>query len=234
MASQKSIILHYHLFKNAGTSFDEMLKINFGSAWSEAEFPDETGNNSALVAKWIAASPGISAIGSHTAIGPLPIVENVRIYSVLFLRDPVSRIASAYRFERRQQSDTVGSRLARENDLEGYVRGRLAIPGDRQCRNFQVRRLAAFVMTREPELERARRALRMLSFVGKVEAYADSVERFVRRVAPAFPGIRPHVTHTNRTDADEEQIPQRVVDLIRDANLDDVRLLETFEAMTPR
>jgi hypothetical protein len=33
------VILHYHLFKYARTSLDEVLQWNFGSAWDEQEFP---------------------------------------------------------------------------------------------------------------------------------------------------------------------------------------------------
>jgi hypothetical protein len=37
-AADRMLILHYHLFKNAGTSIDAMLKHNFGKTWAEHEF----------------------------------------------------------------------------------------------------------------------------------------------------------------------------------------------------
>ncbi len=39
--TQKVIVAHYHLFKNAGTSVDAILAKNFGSNWSKIEFDRE-------------------------------------------------------------------------------------------------------------------------------------------------------------------------------------------------
>jgi hypothetical protein len=139
----RTIILHYHLFKNAGTSLDRILKQNFGDKWVTREFPQNGGNNTEMVADWIRDTPEAIAYSSHTMIGPIPEVAGVRVVSVMLLRDPIERIKSAYRFERKQQADTWGAQLAKEHDFEGYVRARLARPGDRQCRNFQTARLAS-------------------------------------------------------------------------------------------
>src|SRR5690606_24093891 len=132
---ERVVILHYHLFKNAGTSVDRILEYNFPGRWVTAEFKRKPGplGNSDLVAKWIVDNPEAVAFSTHTAWGPIPEKPGVRLISVLFLRDPIERIRSAYRFERQQQADTFGARLAKEHDFEGYVRARLAIPNDRQC-----------------------------------------------------------------------------------------------------
>jgi hypothetical protein len=53
--TERTIILHYHLFKNAGTSVDAILKRNFGDKWVTSEFPPMGGNNTALVEEWIIA-----------------------------------------------------------------------------------------------------------------------------------------------------------------------------------
>ena len=37
ITAPRRIILHYHFFKNAGTSIDKILKSNFGNAWREKE-----------------------------------------------------------------------------------------------------------------------------------------------------------------------------------------------------
>jgi len=34
----RTILIHYHLFKNAGTSLDAVLKENFGDKWITREF----------------------------------------------------------------------------------------------------------------------------------------------------------------------------------------------------
>jgi hypothetical protein len=202
--TERTVILHYHLFKNAGTSFDGILQKNFPGQWTAAEFPG--GDNSMQVAAWIARNPGMVAFSSHTATGPVPVVPGVRIISALFLRDPVARIRSAYLFERRQNAGdaaNLGARLASETDFDGYVRGRLGIAGDRQCRDFHVVRLAQFVRRIAPELQRATEALQRLSFVGEVERFGHSMDRFAALVRPVWPGFDAGHVHLNRSAAEE-------------------------------
>ncbi|NBB81166.1 MAG: sulfotransferase family 2 domain-containing protein [Verrucomicrobia bacterium] len=182
MADERTIILHYHLFKNAGTSVDAILKKNFGDRWVTREFPARGGNNTPLVEDWIRETPEAVAYSSHTMMGPIPQVEGVRVISFMLLRDPIERIRSAYRFERTQEADTWGARLAKEHDFEGYVRARLARPGDRQCRNFQTYRLASLVSGEGSELERAKRALKELTVVGRVEAFDEAMATLQERL----------------------------------------------------
>ena len=181
----RTIILHYHLFKNAGTSVDAILKRNFPGQWVTQEFPTKGGNNTALVEDWIKATPDAVAYSSHTMMGPIPQIEGVRVISFMLLRDPIERIKSAYRFERTQNADTWGARLAKEHDFEGYVRARLARPGDRQCRNFQTYRLASLMPGEGTEHERAQRALAALTVVGRVDEFDAAMER----LTAAYPGF---------------------------------------------
>lgn len=199
--ARRTVILHYHLFKNAGTSLDAILQRNFPGRWVTREFPHE--HNTEDVAEWIAANPQAVAFSSHTAQGPLPRLPDTRIVSVLFLRDPVARIRSAYLFERTQRDDTtdpLGMELAAGQDFEGYVRARLAIPGDRQCRDFHVARLSRFVPGPEPELDRAMAALSCLTVVGQVESFAASVARLALVLRDDFPAFDPRPVHENRSE----------------------------------
>ncbi|MEP4699508.1 MAG: hypothetical protein ABJZ79_00005, partial [Parasphingorhabdus sp.] len=84
----RTILLHYHLFKNAGTSVDHILKANFGDRWVTREFLTNRQDNSAEVAAWIEATPDAVAFSTHTAVGPIPDVPGVRVLSVMMLRDP--------------------------------------------------------------------------------------------------------------------------------------------------
>lgn len=183
MTEDRTIILHYHLFKNAGTSVDAILKRNFAGKWVTREFPQMGGNNTPLVEQWIRDTPEAIAYSSHTMMGPIPKIEGVRVISFMLLRDPIERIKSAYRFERTQAADTWGARLAKEHDFEGYVRARLARPGDRQCRNFQTYRLASMAPGEGTELERAKKALEELTVVGRVEEFGVALERLGSEVA---------------------------------------------------
>jgi len=223
----RTIILHYHLFKNAGTSLDRILQRNFPDQWVTQEFRGI--NNTADVIRWIDANPDAVAFSSHTMMGPLPRIPDVQVFSVMLLRDPVARIRSAYRFERNQQAETLGAVLAKHTDLEGYVRVRLAMPGDRQCNNFQTFRLASLVPGHDPEIERARLALDHLSLVGKVEAFGHSLETLTERLSPWFPDFDAgDEVHANASAPSKTATPEdgALTELLTSVNSDDRTLIE--------
>ncbi|MDF1726212.1 MAG: hypothetical protein P1U53_00550 [Sulfitobacter sp.] len=223
----RTVILHYHLFKNAGTSVDQILRHNFPDEWLGKEFPAKGGDNSALVRDWIVGAPDIHAFSSHTMLGPLPQVPDTRIIPLLMLRDPVARIVSAYHFERQQRADTRGARLAKRHDLEGYVRARLTAPGDRQCRNFQTARLASMVPGTEPEPVRARRAARLIDKVGllgSVASFDASMARLANLLRHRFPGFAAPVTRAN-AGSFRPSLPSHLRRLLEETNAEDLDLL---------
>lgn len=231
----RTVILHYHLFKNAGTSLDQILKDNFGKAWVTREFsssgrPD---GNTPDVEAWIKNNPDAVAFSSHTMMGPLPRIEGVRVISIMLLRDPIERIKSAYRFEQKQESETFGAVLAKHTDFEGYVKVRLSLPHDRQCRNFQTYRLAALVPGADPELERAKRGLERLTVVGFVSDFTHALERLTVAIADAFPDFRGAEIHSNRsTSGHRLELEEELEALLRRYNADDLALLGNYAQST--
>lgn len=175
----RKVILHYHLFKNAGTSLDAAFKENFkGDEWVTAEFPGQPVKNREMVKQWIIDNPQAKCFSSHTAILPPPKIEGVEVLPVIFMRHPIDRIASAYAFEKKQGGDSFGAVLARNTDFKGYVETRLSLPHDRQCRNFHMQRFATMFGEKQgTEFERAKMAVEKLPFVGIVEDFAGSLER---------------------------------------------------------
>lgn len=227
----RTVILHYHLFKNAGTSLDRVLQQNFDTGWVEAEFPIKKGDNSDLVAEWIADTPEAVAYSSHTAMGPVPQIKGVRVLPVMFLRDPVARIRSAYAFERKQGSESWGSKLARKTDLAGYVQARMEKPQDRQVQNFQTWRLAQMRPSAEPELARAKAALGDLALVGLVEDFSGSMRRLATLLAPDFPdfywtALRANTGTPPPTEANDPDLEA----VLKAENADDLALLEAARA----
>jgi hypothetical protein len=196
----RTVLFHYHLFKNAGTSFDRILKQNFGTGWAGAEFDMVGNNNTRQLEAWIAETPAAQAYSTHTAVGPMPQVAGVEIIPVLFLRDPIDRIQSAYRFEKNQPVDNWGANLAKQHDLAGYVENRLARKGDRQCRNFQTARLASLMPGAGTEIDRALRALALIhsrGLIGLVDDFDASIARLFQRIQPSFPAFSWKSTKAN-------------------------------------
>ena len=223
----RTILLHYHLFKNAGTSLDHLLQANFADQWVTREFPGQ--NNTAQVRQWIEDTPDAVAFSSHTMMGPLPQVPGVRILSVMLLRDPIARIRSAYRFEHKQVSDGFGAVLARHTSYDGYVRVRLAMPWDRQCRSFQTWRLASLVPGEGSELDRAKEAVTRLSLVGRVEGFDSFLSDLHAMLEPVYPDFKLASVHSNRSGEVKSKTAHDDPDLqslLQKANADDLALLD--------
>jgi len=229
------VVVHHHLFKNAGTSFDALLRENFGPAWDTREFGPHGEND---FRAWVEDSRHVTVFSSHTApIVPLSL-PGVTVLQCVLLRHPIDRIKSAYVFESKQDADTEGARFARSHSFAEYVQHRMDLPNDSQCRNFHVRRLSAYVSPRAgcvSPLERALVAVDTLPFVGIVEEFDESMRRFddlVRPFVPEFKLIRAHVNASRSLGASlpatlrgiREELGEEIFERLVAANLDDIRL----------
>lgn len=204
----RSVVVHYHLFKNAGTSVDDALKEAFGGSWANVEAdkgllaPDQ-------LADFIRGRPDVGAFSSHTAMFPVPAIEACEIFPIVFLRHPIDRIHSVYEFERKQGAETEGAAAARTMSFADYVAWRLDRPGDYQCRNFHVARLSA-VRPRKATLETALALLDQLPFVGLVEHFDKSIALLNRALGGTFPGVVLRPRHANRSRAGSTSVGERL------------------------
>ena len=230
----RTIILHYHLFKNAGTSLDQILKGHFGTAWVTREFSGPNLRKPDMIKDWIVENPDASVFSSHTMSGPLPHIDGVRILPVMILRDPIARIKSAYKFERQQVSDSLGARLAKKHDLENYVLARLKIENDRQCRNFHMSVLASFTTGSSSELDRAKKSVTMLKslgVIGFVENFEEFVENLASQILPIWPDFTWKNTRSNTSDKSPRlnEDPD-LISLLEKVNADDIELVNWARA----
>jgi hypothetical protein len=241
-SDRRELILHYHLFKNAGTSIDELLRRNFGPRWAIQEFSASRGENAAAVREFIGNNPDLQAISSHTALLPVPQLSGADIFPIIFIRHPVDRLRSAYEFERRQQASTPGARLAKTHDFGGYLRELLRNPRHRQIRNFQTFRLShAGAARKRSEVQRAIVTLGTLPFVGLVERFDESVARLQIRLRPLFPGFGVQPVHRNAASSRQDTLLDRLAKVeetlgkelyreICDANADDLAIYELVDS----
>jgi hypothetical protein len=196
---RRGLLIHYHLFKNAGTSVDAILAKNFGDAWLSTEFPPrKAADHHKAVRTFISDNAHLAAISSHSLLFPVPEIEGIDICPILFIRHPLDRMKSAYEFERRQDATALGAHHVKNLSFAEYIRVRLSTPGDRSCRNFQVSRLAmALPAGGGSEQDRALAALDRLPFVGLVEAFRASAERLQRLVQAMVPPFRSFEVRAN-------------------------------------
>jgi hypothetical protein len=240
----RNVILHYHLFKNAGTSLDETFRANFKAGeWVTREFPSNPHKNRSELQSWIASEVNARCFSSHTAMLPPPKVEGVNVFPVVFLRHPIDRVASVYEFERKQGADTFGSVLARNSDLSRYVEVRLSEVHDHQCRNFHVHRLAAmYPGNHGSELERAIKAAENLPFVGVVSRFDQSLNTLESALQDfGFKGLTLTSTQKNVSRKIDVAMDEKLAEIrsrmspeiyqsLVEANRDDIEFFQTIDS----
>lgn len=230
----RTVIVHYHLYKNAGTSLDASLQRSLGSRWTAYDRPGDI--SSSELEAYITGHPAAAAISSHNALLPPPDPPGVKVIPVLFIRHPLDRIRSIYDFEHAQELPTVGARMAKGLDLAGYVEWRLGRRADRMVRDFHVSRLAP-AGAGATESARALDAIARLPFVGLVEEFGRSVRELQALVRPSFPEMRLRDLRLNRTANIDRSLDARIRRLrsalgkelferLSEANQDDMILWE--------
>ena len=236
--SQKIIIAHYHLFKNAGTSVDQVLEHNFGAAWQKIEFKKiKKQSNSRLVRDWLLKHQSLSAFSSHTAMFPLPKIADISLIPIVFLRHPIDRLWSVYKFERKHKKILNESiRLAQKYNFAGYLNYLLDQPQNRSCRNFQTYRFSWLNSNQNlTELERALKGLTQIPIVGIVEKFDLSMKLYQNAIAQHYPSFKFEPVHKNVTSQRNltlteklELIPSELdsatYNRLLDANQDDLQL----------
>lgn len=213
LRGNRKVIVHYHIYKNAGSSVDRILDKNFGrTAWIKWEGNGSNASPEALSAL-IKSRTEVIAISSHVADISSPEIDGTNIYPVLFLRHPLDRISSVYNFERRQEKDGPGPNQAKQLDLRAYVEWRL--DHDRLFKNYQTMRLAAWFNSPEkrllPELTRALKALAELPFFGLVEQFDESILRLESWLKTDFPGFKCESVRDNATSSSDVTLEQKLI-----------------------
>lgn len=205
----RRVIAHLHLFKNAGTSVERGLRANFGSRWVSY---DKTQSNARIsvheLANYLVEHPHIGAISSHQLRPPLDSVGALVLDPLVFLRNPIDRIRSAYEFERTQAADTPSATAARSMDFIDWIDFHHA-RGSSQCANFQCMALTALradngaprvhAFSVQDHLESAIATLDQLPVIGLVEHYDASCAALTAALASVHPGFELQPTRANTT-----------------------------------
>ena len=201
----RNIIVHYHIFKNAGSSIDRILSENFGPAWSTVEGKTPTSLlNTADLKNFLNEHLDLQAVSSHLARPPMP--EGMNVLPIVMLRHPLDRAASVYLHERRAPSRVKSSEIAKVQDIRGYVKWCLderqgRAEGGVVIRNYQVVHLSAAsfrhnhiykIEAERADLREAMEFLRALPFFGIVDNFDMSLrvlEHLARPIWPKFTAV---------------------------------------------
>jgi len=213
MARARNIILHYHIFKNAGSTFSMALERNFGHSFAQLHAPhhDERISGDQLL-NFVHVRPDIIAISSHHLSPPAPATDSVQFHEVLLLRDPLDRIRSMYDFYRRAAITddplTLEAKcVALPEFLEYLIETRQNLVTNAQTN------VVANAGTKIPgnyDLNRALATLRATAVVGVVENFDFCVLEAEHSLRPLFPELDLSYVRENVTPFRAKELQSRL------------------------
>lgn len=208
MVETPPLILHHHIFKNAGMSIDYSLKKYFGNSWSalEGAHARDIVSESDLWG-FIKDRPTLSAISSHTL---RPIAHAKNIFPIVFIRHPVLRARSVYLFTKKDKTQPNHKEISSQTFPEFIEWALSSEPknGGVVIKNYQVIHLSS-ASFRVPcildaqataiDLIQAEDFLMQLPAYGIVENFEISIKNYEFVLNKFFKGIKFENVRLNST-----------------------------------
>jgi hypothetical protein len=187
------VLLHYHIFKNAGSTIEEILEHSFGDRFAKHETAGWDGliSNTDML-EFLNARSSLRAFSSHQIRHPLPQVPGYLFFDICFLRDPIDRIRSIYFYFRRKPIPMYPiSDLANRYQLGDFVAAMIQ-EFPLFVTNVQVNLLACGGHSDDPntsDLEVALQRVHMTAFLGVVDCFDQSAKAGAYALRCAFPDL---------------------------------------------
>lgn len=187
------VVLHYHIFKNGGSTIDYALRRSFGDAFVDLHGEHDDARLFAQdIVALVGADPSIRAVSSHHTRYPKPHAHGFVFYDICFVRHPLSRIRSLYSYGRTLDPAHWLAQLALAHDEGGFI-AHLVRYLPYMLTDVQINHLvngAAFARAAGPQDLRAALAiLEDMSVPGVVELFDESLTAAEFFLGPCFPQI---------------------------------------------
>jgi hypothetical protein len=231
------IYIHIHIPKNAGTTFNGILRRQFGHRYIDV---GETWPGQVLSAdekaQVLARNAEARCISSHSFRYPAPPTPGVEYRYITFLRHPLGRLVSLYAFEKQVAANNPSHSSHRS--MEEWVESRLQ--EDNALTNFQTFHLLGLPAPGELDLEQAYRLVDSFFLVGIVESFDPSLLLLANRMRRPYYNYayrKDNVTRSSERFPVTDALKQRLLDLNSlDLHLYDYavqRLRQGLAAMPP-
>ncbi len=188
-------LIHFHIFKNAGSSIDRILASSFGAAFGhyETTIPFQALNPEGL-GPFLASNPVLQAVSSHL---PRRFLLLPHCLPIVMLRHPIDRARSVHQFICRDL--TAKDNLVARQGFAAYVDWALGTPGEGiSIRNYQVFHLSGsplrsdnpLLISTVNDLLQAQARIAEWPAFGLVRHFRQSCHFFQTEYAPIFPQLR--------------------------------------------
>jgi len=192
-AGQRFVLVHYHIFKNGGSTIEAILEREFPGRFAALHGPHASSTlDRRELERFLRRNPKLTAISSHHLRYPKPAIRNTVIFDCCFLRHPLERLDSLYRYLRGVPGDDYLASRARGMTPCEFFR-ELIDEAPHLISNVQVTQIACAGAFARPahhgDLERAAAILGDMAVPGVVERFEQSLAAAEYFLQPAFPDI---------------------------------------------
>jgi hypothetical protein len=237
------VIVHNHLFKNAGSTIDWALEKNFGGDFLDHRNDIQMRQGAIYLSNYLEHNQHIKALSTHHLTLPLPSLPRTHLLQLVMFRHPIERVISVYGFEKKQEiSISQGARQARNNLLSEYIVWRMQPDTGPVIRNFQARRTLQINGCTKGNptsqfTQNAKRFARGIELPGLVDRFDESMVLFEESLTKMFPKIDLSYVKQNigqevtasielRLQKLKIEIGEEIYRMIVDNNLYDLQLLK--------
>ena len=187
------VIIHYHIFKNGGSTIESILEREFPHRFATLHCAGASATlDGRHLGSFLRRHPHIVAVSSHHLRYPLPAIRHTVIFDCCFLRHPLDRLDSLYWYLRKVAPvDPLCYRAGRMSPRD-FLQD-LVNESPHMVSDVQVTQLACSGAFRRPAhpgyLERAAGLFRDMAIPGLVEMFDESLVTAEHFLRPAFPGV---------------------------------------------
>lgn len=235
MSNAKFLLLHYHLFKNAGSTVEHILKKNFGTDHYDIHGPEANASvTMADVKKFISLHPDAKSITSHHLRYPVLDFDDYKIIDIVYIRHPIDRLYSMFSYYKKIAWETASPDVISKTFDEFLIKMFRFQPYNsiNAQTNFWVNPGDYYFPPSEIDLETASFNLRKVKWLGTVDEFDKSLEvasHFLRPIYPRFD--KTYKVMNVATNVKENQNINEKINRLRDEFGDVINLAEKFNSL---
>ena len=244
--TQDAVLVHYHIFKNGGSTIDYVLEREFRSQFTTFHGPEPTSTlTRSDLREFLVAHPSIRAVSSHHLRYPTLRDGDPQIVDICMLRHPLDRLGSVYQYLRHRHIHVDDPLCSAARKLSAPEFFRYCLENYRNwVQNVQVEWLNS-ASVNGSAVQCALTELPNIALLGTLDLFDESLATWEYTLALLFPGISFHYLPQNITQSPQLNLQDRLErfrercgeDLFYQlllANADDLKLFEAASSIVNR
>jgi len=204
---KKPVLLHFHIFKNAGMTFGWVLENNFQKDHVRMDDIDGKVLGSEIVKRFIEKYPSVKAFSCHNMDISIQNTSEIEFIKLIFIREPIDRACSIYSYNKNVNTGKQESvENAKKMKLQEYIEWHLE-NNTGQMQDTQTKYLTGF---KSKDVEVAIKNLKETNVVCVVDRFDESMVIAEEHLKTKFPNVDLSYVIQNVTSENNIKIKEKI------------------------